>query len=209
MKQQQTQDPSIDADNDPKQVFKKPGTTRAKSTQQEAPTRAPLPDTFANPQNEDMNKRADDMNQWVLNEIGANLHEMEVEKKKAERPRFRPKAPAKRFAERHPELAASTQSNLENDSVMRDISDEEAEDDDDWIIEEYVRVPARSMAVDVSAADIGVLVFDGDEDSTLFFGDDYDEDDDYAEDDEDENGKLRSQRAVTAILRVTSLHCQN
>jgi hypothetical protein len=142
--------------------------------------------------NEDMSKRADDMNQWVLNEIGANLHEMEVEKKQAERPRFRPKAPAKRFAERHPELAAPKQPNPEDDSVMRDISDEEAEDDDDWIIEEYIRVPAKSMAIDVSAADIGVIVFDGDEDSTLFFGDDYDEDDDYAEDDEDENGKLQA-----------------
>lgn len=176
---------------EPKQVFKKPGTSRVKPTQKDAPTRAPPPASFAHPQGEDIGQRTHDMDQWVLNEIGANLHEMEVEKKEAQRPRFKPKAPAKRWAERHPEEAASLQPPTpEGDSAMTDVSDEAADDDDDdWIIEEYVRIPAKSMGVDVSPAEVGVLVLEGDEDTTLFFGLEHDEDDDYAEDDEDENGR--------------------
>lgn len=170
-----------------KQVFKKPGTKKAKPQQQGGPTPAPLPASVAKPHTEDLDKIADEMNRWVLNEIGANLHQMEVEKKQAPTPRFKPRAPPQRYSEKQRE---SLQPPPPADSTMSDVTDEEADDDDeDWVIDEYVRIPAKSMSVDISPADVGVLVLDGDDDNTLFFGDDYDEEDEYLEDDEDENGK--------------------
>lgn len=173
-----------------KEVFKRPGTRRVKPRSEDAPAqRAPLPASSAKPHTEDLDKIAAEMNQWVLDEIGANLEQMEAEKKKTQTQtttsRFRPKAPPQRYAERH----AETLQPPVTDAAMSDVTDEEGDDDDgDWVIDEYVRVPAKSMAVDISPAEVGVLVLDG-EDDIQFFGDDYDEDDEYLEDDEDENGK--------------------
>jgi hypothetical protein len=177
-----------------KEVFKRPGTKRVKPRSEDAPAqRAPLPSSSARPHTEDLDKLAAEMNQWVLDEIGANLKQMEAEKKKTQTQtqttttsRFRPKAPPQRYTERHPETLQPPVT----DAAMSDVTDEEGDDDDgDWVIDEYVRVPAKSMAVDISPAEVGVLVLDGEDDDIQFFGDDYDEDDEYLEDDEDENGK--------------------
>ncbi|KAH7170495.1 hypothetical protein EDB81DRAFT_167473 [Dactylonectria macrodidyma] len=147
--------------------------------------RTPLPASAMNPHNQDMSKVAADMNSWVMREIGANLESMELEKQKSERARFKPKAPAKRFQERHP--GAVTPQPAEADTAMSDISD--LEDDDDWVIDEYVRIPAHAMNVDVAPTDVGLLVLDGKDDNTLFFGPERDDDDDPDEDDEDENAE--------------------
>jgi hypothetical protein len=138
-----------------------------------------------NRHDEDMDKIANDMNAWVLNELGANLHSMEHDNKPL---RFKPKSPAKRFHERHPEMSPSQSSAISTDTMMSDLSDEEG-DDEDWIIEEYVRIPANSVALDVAPADVGILVLENEEESLLFFGSAQDEDDELGEDDEDENGK--------------------
>lgn len=168
---------------EPERVFKKPGTRtpRAISPHPGAPSRAPLPQIT--PDSQQMGRIAADMNQWVLNEIGANLAEMELEKKQASK--FKPKAPAKRFQERHPEQAVS----LQADGAMDTDMSEDDGSDGEWVIEEYVRIPAHSMAVDVSPTEVGVLVLEGEEDDILFFGPEQDEDDDYDEVDEDENGR--------------------
>lgn len=184
-----SQDISMDTTSEtpaePERKLKKPGTMRAKSPMADTPTRAPLPASGSEPRAEDMEQRAQDMNAWVLNEIGANLQEMEEEKKKEERRKFKPKVPAQRYAERHPDSVPQTPS--KEDTPMMDASEED-EDDEDWVIEEYIRVPARLMSVDVSPGEIGVLVLDGEDDDILFFGPE-EEEDDYLEDDEDENGE--------------------
>ena len=128
---------------------------------------------------------AADMNDWVMKEIGANLQEMEQEKQRTTR--FKPKAPAKRYQERHPEAATSNTESNDVDMTTGDMSD--MEDDDDWVIEEYVRIPAHAMTVNVAPTDVGVLVLDGKEESNLFFGPDRDEDEELDEDEEDENGE--------------------
>lgn len=131
------------------------------------------------------------MNEWVMNELGANLHAMDQEKPHAEKPRFKPKAPSKRYQERHPETSQQQQTHLGvggQDTPMAELSEEDG-DDDDWVIDEYVRVPADSMALDVAPTDVGFLVLEGDEENTLFFGPERDEEDDYLEDEDDENGK--------------------
>ncbi|TFB05233.1 hypothetical protein CCMA1212_002894 [Trichoderma ghanense] len=170
--------------------LKKPGIAKRRDPSQEPPTRHPLPQSLINRHTDDMDKITADMNQWVLDEIGANLQAMEVEKKQAEKPRFRPKAPEKRYQERHPAVAAASDSPAGEtaDTPMVDASEEEG-DDADWIIEEYVRIPAHTMGIDVLPSDVGLLVLDGEEENMLFYGPPQDEEDDYAEDDEDENAE--------------------
>ncbi|KAL6891434.1 hypothetical protein HDV57DRAFT_297609 [Trichoderma longibrachiatum] len=170
--------------------LKKPGVAKRRDPSQEPPARHPLPQSLINRHTDDMDKITADMNQWVLDEIGANLQAMEVEKKQAEKPRFRPKAPEKRYQERHPAVAAASDSPAGEtaDTPMADASEEEGEDAD-WIIEEYVRIPAHAMGVNVLPSDVGLLVLDGEEENMLFYGPPQDEDDEYAEDDEDENAE--------------------
>lgn len=171
---------------------KRPGTiAKPVGVQRDLPSPAPLPPSLVNRHNEHMDKIAADMNDWVLNEIGANLESIENERQKerqqAERARFRPKAPAQRYQERQQQPSAVPQGDEETDRGMTDLSEEEGEEGD-WIIDEYVRIPVHTMALDIAPAEVGLLVLDNDEDSTLFFGPDHDDDDDMAEDDEDENG---------------------
>ncbi|OAA43078.1 Transcription factor Iwr1 [Metarhizium rileyi] len=168
--------------------LKRPGVAnkyRTTGFHDEAPSRTPLPDSLLNRHNEDMDKIANDMNAWVLNELGANLHSMEQDNRPL---RFKPKSPAKRFHERHPELAPSQSPGTSTDATMSDLSDEEG-DDDEWVIEEYVRIPANSVALDVAPADVGILVLEDEEESLLFFGSALDDDDEFGEDDEDENAE--------------------
>ncbi|KAF4426641.1 hypothetical protein FACUT_9755 [Fusarium acutatum] len=156
-------------------------------------TRSPLPTSVMSPHNQDLSKITADMNDWVMKEIGANLEDMEQEKQRVAR--FKPKAPAKRYQERHPEVTTSTS---EPNDVSMNMGESEAEDDDDWIIEEYVRIPAHAMTVDVAPTDVGVLVLDGKEENNLFYGPERDEDEDLDEDDEDENANLLAENYYTA-----------
>lgn len=169
-----------------KNQLKPPGVvSKARGLGRNAPAHAPLPTSLMYRHAEDMDKIASDMNQWVLNELGANLHHMEQVKQQVKKPRFQPKAPAQRYVERHPESVPVSEP---QDIVMGDASEDES-DDDDWVIEEFVRIPANSVALDVSPSEIGVLVLDDDDETLLFFGS-LQEDDDDDEDDEDENGRF-------------------
>ncbi|KAM0434409.1 hypothetical protein ACHAPT_003505 [Fusarium lateritium] len=187
--ERQHQAATVAVDHTPKEPrLKKPGVrSRQRSPMPDPNARAPLPTSAMNPHNQDMSRIAADMNNWVMKEIGANLEHMEHEKRKAEQHKFKPKTPAKRYHERHPEVMTSAPKPNQTDTAMSDASDM---DDDDWVIEEYVRIPAHAMTVNVAPADVGVLVLDGEEDNTLFFGPENDEDEELDEDDEDENGKL-------------------
>lgn len=175
--------------------LKKPGAASRIRVSKDATTRAPLPEMLASHHEEDMKKIADDLNKWVIDEIGANLESMEQEKRQTKPTSpFRPKAPAQRYRERHPQAMAGTDvtpisSAMDTDEHHASDATEDEEDDDDWVIEEYIRIPVKAMAQDVLPTDVGVLVLDGDEATALFYGPENDSDDDFAEDDEDENGK--------------------
>ncbi|KAJ6446397.1 transcription factor Iwr1 [Purpureocillium lavendulum] len=186
-----TPEPAADGLTSPVQQkdLKRPGVrNKAGDAAKDGPVRRPLPESLANRQHGNMEQIAADMDQWVLNEIGANLHGLEQDKQSPQKPKFKPKAPVKRFHERHPELAQTSHIHESAEVAMTDASDDEAGDDDaDWIIEEYVRVPALSISVDVPVTDIGVLELDDDEDSILFLGLLPDDEDDADEEDEDEN----------------------
>lgn len=188
--------------------LKRPGVAKRRDPSQEPPARAPLPQSLAHRYTEDMDKITADMNQWVLNEIGANLHAMEVEKKQAEKPKFRPKAPEKRYEERHSETAAPQATSTKDtvDTPMADASEEEG-DDEEWVIEEYVRVPAHSMGLDVLPSDVGILVLNGEQESMLFYGSLEDEDEENDEDDEDENGKPPPSKTLIHAKQSLTFFC--
>ncbi|KAF5699791.1 hypothetical protein FMUND_14602 [Fusarium mundagurra] len=186
--------PSEEPPQQQERRLKKPAARSRQNSPLPGPnTRSPLPTSVMSPHNQDLSKITADMNDWVMKEIGANLEDMEQEKQRVVR--FKPKAPAKRYQERHPEVATSTS---ESNDVSMNMGESEAEDDDDWIIEEYVRIPAHAMTVDVAPTDVGVLVLDGKEESNLFYGPERDEDEDLDEDDEDENANLLAENYYTA-----------
>ncbi|KAF7551583.1 hypothetical protein G7Z17_g4915 [Cylindrodendrum hubeiense] len=169
------------------QRLKRPG-VKSRSRSPQAPgNRTPLPASVMNPHSQDMSRVTADMNDWVMREIGANLESMEQEKQKSERAKFKPRAPAKRYQDRHPGAAPVTPQPAEMDTAMSDISD--MDDDDEWVIDEYIRIPAHAMTVGVAPTDVGLLVLDGKEDNNLFFGPERDDDDDLDDDDEDENAE--------------------
>lgn len=186
--------------------LKKPGVKgRGRSPRPEPSGHAPLPVSVQNPHHEDMAKIAADMNDWVMREIGSNLQSMEQERQ-TERAKFKPKVPSKRYQERHP---ASATTSLEQqkaaDTPMTDVSD--MEDDDDWVLEEYVRIPAHAMTANVAEADVGLLVLEGEADSNLFFGPEQDEEDDFDEDDEDENGMFDSKATPSSARHCLCFTC--
>ncbi|KAF6828606.1 hypothetical protein CMUS01_08512 [Colletotrichum musicola] len=138
---------------------------------------------------DDMTKIAADMDQWVLHEIGLNLKSMEQTRPPtaASPSRFKPKAPAKRFAERHPDMARELDGS-NRDEAMADAGEVEEDDsDDDYVIEVYELAPSKPLLANVPPEEIGVLQFDSQEDLELFYGNE-DDDSDY-DDDEDENAE--------------------
>ncbi|KAH8175827.1 transcription factor iwr1 domain-containing protein [Sarocladium implicatum] len=176
--------------------LKKPGTTSRVRADKNGPARTPLPPTMRRPHEEEMSKIADSMNEWMINEIGANLHSIEQERQQSQSTSpFRPKAPAQRFRDRHPgEALPSAASQVDvNDGAMdvdNTVEDEASDEEGDWVYEEYVRVPYDgNVQKDLIPSDVGVLVLDGEEASALFYGPENDSDDDFVEDDEDENAE--------------------
>ncbi|KAK1691410.1 hypothetical protein BDP55DRAFT_627077 [Colletotrichum godetiae] len=162
------------------------GTTATKTLDAE-PQRKPMPGVAPN---QDMSKIAADMDQWVLHEIGLNLKAMEQQPPRspsaaASPSRFKPKAPAKRFAERHPEMVKKLDGG--GDEAMAEASDEEDESDDDYVIEVYELAPSKPVLAEIPPEQIGVLRFDSQEDLELFYGNEDDDSD--LDDDEDENAE--------------------
>lgn len=209
-----TQDPSLAAsvpgtstDEGVKDVaperFKRPGLAwRPKPKDQGADgvhkTKPSLPPSLLNRQHDDnMEQLARDMDAYALEQIGLNLNRMDEDRGSPESPtksisttprKYRPKAPAKRYAERHPEAA----SQAEPDDVDMQESDT---DDDNYVIETYVRVPASTLEASVPAEQVGLLVFDNSPDIEFFYGAEGDSDDEQLDDDDaDSNGKIFSQQ---------------
>lgn len=186
--------------------LKKPGLAnraRSRENMKDSQHRNPLPPSIMNRQNEDMNQIASDMNEWVLREVGANLESMEEEKKKQAKPRFKPKAPEKRYHERHPEAALAPDVDVNMSNTPGSEGSDEEGDDDEWVIEEYVRIPANTMKHDVLPSEVGFLVLEGEQESLLFYGH-AEDDDDLDEDEEDENGKCSQEGHLKRKLIASS-----
>lgn len=183
---------AMEVDTPELRKFKKPGVAKL-SVARDGGTKnkSELPKSMTDRWNVDMQQLTADMEAYAMQQIGLNLQKAEEEKREQERSRintpsklkFKPKPPAKRYTERHPEEAEHGV-----DQEMVDADAENSDSDGDYIIETYVRVLASSMGDHVPPQSVGLLVFDEDPDIEFFYGEDDESEDEWAEDEEDENG---------------------
>ncbi|KAI0446115.1 hypothetical protein F4803DRAFT_79529 [Xylaria telfairii] len=184
---------AMEVDKPELRKFKKPGVARRTAARDnKAKDKPQLPKSMTDRWNVDMQQLTADMEAYALQQIGLNLQRAEEERREQEKPRtktstplkFKPKPPAKRYAERHPEEVQPPV-----DKEMADADVETSESDSEYIIETYVRVPASSMGDHVPPQSVGLLVFDAEPDVEFFYGEDDESEDEWAEDEEDENAE--------------------
>ncbi|RYP17090.1 hypothetical protein DL765_004709 [Monosporascus sp. GIB2] len=179
--------------------YKKPGVARlaGKGAAPEAKTQ--LPQSMTNRWNVDMDRMAEEMNAFALEQIGLNLQKAEEEQKQRLRSptggqstsqlKYKPKAPTKRYSERHPESAPQgAAESADKEMTGPDVGLSET-DDEEYVIETYIRVPASKMGDNVPPQNVGLLVFDEEPDIAYFYGEGSDSEDEWAEDEEDENAE--------------------
>lgn len=167
------------------------------------PMKKDVPDSMKTERTDEMDQLARDMNEFVLQQIGENLARIEERDRKEaavaakrgpsvmspQSSKFKPKAPAKRYAERHPETQDTPEkptSAAPADSMQVEY---ESHSEDEYVIETYMRVPATTLGKNVDPEKIGLLVFDNEPDVDYFYGEEGDSDDEWPEDDEDENAE--------------------
>ncbi|KAI1821362.1 hypothetical protein F4861DRAFT_475395 [Xylaria intraflava] len=187
-----TGDEVMEVDKPEPRKLKKPGVAKL-ATRTKPKDKPELPNSMMDRWNVDMQQLTADMEAYAMQQIGLSLQKAEEEKRETERPKsktlstpqFKPKPPAKRYAERHPEEAREPA-----DKEMVDADAEHSDSDDgDYIIETYVRVPASSMGDHVPPQTVGLLVFDEEPDLEFFYGEEDESEDEWAEDEEDENAE--------------------
>lgn len=164
----------------PSRQLKRPGgASRIRSQLRTTETDKPkLPPSLINNRNIEQ-----EMNDFILQEIGQNVAQFEAESKSKTTPvKYRPKAPSKRYSERHLDVAFPDKG---EEDVDMDASETEEED---YVVETYERVPAHAMKDPVPAEQVGLLVFDEETDIEYFYGGGDDSSDEYDEEDEDSNG---------------------
>ncbi|KAI1180099.1 hypothetical protein F4777DRAFT_360812 [Nemania sp. FL0916] len=187
---------SMDLDTPERRKFKKPSIAKLSAARDNGAENKPkLPISMTDRWNTDTQQLAVDMEAWAMQQLGLSLQKIEDETREQEKSKattlsklkFMPKAPAKRYAERHNKEAQQI--------VDKEMADADANaghsdsDESDYIIETYVRVPATRIGAHVPPQSVGLLVFDAEPDVEFFYGGDDDSDDEWAEDEEDENAE--------------------
>lgn len=134
------------------------------------------------------------MQRYTLQEIGHSIAEADATTKPGGSPastpskkpsKFKPKVPKLRYHERHPEEFAHQHSSMDVDEFIEDVDDES-----EYIIDTYIRVPVDAMELDTDTEKkFGFLVLDGQEDVDEFYSAETESDDDEDYDEEDENGQ--------------------
>jgi hypothetical protein len=138
------------------------------------------------------------MQAYTLKEIGRNLAEASTSEnlsastsviRARQVSSFKPKAPALRYHERHPEQTGAMNEKKEynQDEIMADAADVDG-DESDYVMETYVRMPAEMFDLQ-EQKNVGVLVLDSQPDIDDFYNDDSDTDSEIYDEEEDENGK--------------------
>lgn len=190
--------------HEPPRKLKLPGSDRKSSAtgKPAVPVKKEIPASMNKHWTTEMDEITRNMNDFALQLIGENLAKIEERDKKEaaaaakkealsaaaspQASRFKPKVPAKRYAERHPEVAAVRQQETESTTEQDEY---ETGSEDEYVVETYVRVPASSLGKDINPGKVGLLVFDNEPDVDFFYAEEGDSDDEWAEDEEDENGE--------------------
>lgn len=146
------------------------------------------------PWNVDSKELAAEMQAYTLQEIGRTIAQDEAENPKAPEPRlkspkskFKPKKPLLRYHERHPDEVLSNGSEMEIDKPV--VYEEDMDDDTEYIVDTYIRMPASSFPSSLQKEEnFGLLVLDSQLEISLFYADTTasDEEDD---EEEDENAE--------------------
>jgi hypothetical protein len=173
------------------------------STETQSTSTAPLrnvrlPSGKIIPGDVDSSTLAAEMQAYTLKEIGRNLAEASSSEnlsastsviRARQVSSFKPKAPALRYHERHPEQTGAMNEKKEynQDEIMADAADVDG-DESDYVMETYVRMPAEMFDLQ-EQKNVGVLVLDSQPDIDDFYNDDSDTDSEIYDEEEDENGK--------------------
>jgi hypothetical protein len=139
---------------------------------------------------------AAEMQAYTLQEIGKNLAASEAETPipvsesshvhKSPPSKFKPKKPALRYSERHPEDKNAHSSAMETDEPF---VDEDMDDDSDYVIDTYVRMPVELVEFEDQERNIGLLVLDSQPDIDEFYREFSESEEEDDEEEEDENGR--------------------
>ncbi|KAH8589254.1 hypothetical protein B0O99DRAFT_692659 [Bisporella sp. PMI_857] len=185
--------PVVHADEPPRPL-KKPGqaartglkpVTKQTSQFSSLPSRnVRLPSGALTPWDVNSEKLAEEMQAFTLQEIGRSLAQSEAAQAKASR--FKPKKPALRYHERHPEKAQLSESLTTHDDNQ--IMDVDMDDDSEYVIDTYIRMPANELVTDVEA-NYGLLVLDSQPDIDEFYNEQAEEDEEEEDIEEDENAE--------------------
>jgi hypothetical protein len=193
---------------------KKPGlSSRSRGTTPNVaviPETSPAPNAVPSPQNIrlpngkvmpwDVNSDllAAEMQAYTLQEIGRNMEETNKRDShtpspilKATPSRFKPKKPALRYAERHPEEAAELNEREKVDVDEWSSGNDDMDDESEYIIDTYVRMPADVLRTSGSLKNFGLLVLESQPDIDEFYLEEQDSEEEYENEDEDENGKSK------------------
>ncbi|KAE9367436.1 hypothetical protein N431DRAFT_383133 [Stipitochalara longipes BDJ] len=197
---------------------KKPGlaarssTPPVRSTSPSKPLAAPiqnvrLPSGMMMPWDVGSDRLAAEMQAYTLEEIGRTMARQEAEsaaeasriaalrEKSASSPlhknssNFKPKKPALRYAERHPEeQTGNRQEAMEVDEPHIGDEDEDM-DDGEYIIDTYVRIPADALEREEQSKNFGLLVLDTQPDIDEFYREEEDSEEEDDDEEEDENAE--------------------
>lgn len=146
---------------------------------------------------------ASEMQAYTLREIGQNIAQTPAPVTQISSPlrkplsRFKPKAPALRYNERHPEAAAQE---LEDQSLM------DGDDDSKYVLETYIRMPIEMFQSVEQTKNFGLLVLDSQPDIDEFYNDDSDDDSEIYDEEEDENGLTTDSRRLQKLTYIAENH---
>ncbi len=179
------------------------GNAQMPSTQDQSRPPAPLrnvklPSGMTVPWDADSATLAAQMQAYTMQEIGHNLSKASAtETSTTSTPHirarqvsgFRPKAPALRYHERHPEKAKAVDGNggSNPDEIMTDAAEPDG-DESGYVMDTYIRLPAEMFEFEEQKS-VGLLVLDSQPDIDEFYNDESDSDSEIYDEEEDENGK--------------------
>jgi hypothetical protein len=207
-----SQDPALSQPTEAVRPRKKPGlASRGNATPPVKPTTAPqytqaplrnvkLPSGAVLPWDVDDERLAKEMQAYTLQEIGKTLANIEAAQpvakatppRKPATSRFKPKAPALRYAERHPDEQI-------NNAIGMDVDSED--DDSEYIIETYIRIPVENVESTEKQNNIGFLILDSQPDIDEFYREEEDSEDEEEDEEEDENGMIpQSYASITLTI---------
>lgn len=151
-----------------------------------------LPSGLLMPWDVDSKQLAAEMQAYTLEEIGRSIAESEAENPKIPEPqrqspksKFKPKKPALRYHERHPEEVLSKGSKMDVDESRA--YEEDMDDDTEYIVDTYIRMPAHEVKAEGEQY-FGLLVLDSQIDIDEFYKEGEEQEEEEI-DEEDENAE--------------------